>query len=324
VLYSPPMSRDQIIGHKKQLLQLEQDLVTGNLSHAYLFSGPANVGKTMVARWFAKEILMRDVADGDREQASHAIDNLFHQDILMLDQLWMEEKMEDWDFIAQSSNLPQQHRSKAGLKTDTIAVDDIREIQQRVNETGDLPHRVCIIRGIERMQDAAANAFLKTLEEPPAGRVFILSTDAASDLLPTIISRSRVIRFERVGDREVQSLLSDLEQPDASFITHIAQGAPGLALTLRDDPDALRDERLLHTQAIAFWEAQSLHDRLTYGKPLLERGADANRFMFHLALALRQKPDAKRTQERSLQQLTEALTTNANRGLITQRFAMSV
>ncbi len=317
------MSQAQIIGHKKQLLQLEQDLVTGNLSHAYLFTGPANIGKTMVARWFAKEILMRDVADGEREQTSHAIDHLFHPDILMLDQLWMEEKMEDWDFIAQSSNLPQQHRSKAGLKTDTIAVDDIREIQQRVNETGDLPHRVCIIRGIERMQDGAANAFLKTLEEPPAGRVFILTTDAASDVLPTIISRSRVLHFERVGDKDIQSLLSESDTNDTSFITHIAQGAPGLALTLRDDADALRAERLLHTQAIAFWEAQTLHDRLMYAKPLLERGADANRFLFHLALALRQKPDATREGERSLQQLTEALTTNASRGLITQRFAMN-
>ncbi len=317
------MPRDQILGHKKQLLQLEQDLASGNLSHAYLFTGPANIGKTTVARWFAKEILMRHVADGDREQASHAIDHLFHPDILMLDQLWMEEKMEDWDFIAQSSNLPQQHRSKAGLKTDTIAVDDIREIQQRVNETGDLPNRVCIIRGIERMQDGAANAFLKTLEEPPAGRVFILTADSTSDVLSTIISRSRVIRFERVGDRDVQALLGDLDQPDASFIAHIAQGAPGLALTLRDDPDLLRAERLLHTQAIAFWESDSLHDRLLNTKPLLERGNDANRFLFHLALALRQKPDAKRDQERSLQQLTEALTTNANRSLITQRFAMS-
>lgn len=318
------MSSSPIIGHKKQLLQLEQDLSTGNLSHAYLFTGPANIGKTTVARWFAKEILMRDVADSDREQASRAIDHLFHPDILMLDQLWMEDKMEDWDMIAQSSNLPQQHRAKAGLKTDSISVDDIREIQQRVNETGDLPHRVCIIRGIERMQDGAANAFLKTLEEPPAGRVFILTSDAPSDVLTTITSRSRVMRFERVGDRDVLGLLGDVDTSDASFIAHIAQGAPGRALTLRDDPDALHAERLLHTQAIAFWESDSLHDRLGYAKPLLERGAEAERFLFHLALALRRKPDSQREWERDLQKLTESLATNANRALITQRFAMAV
>lgn len=317
------MSPLEILGHKKQMLQLEEDLASDNLSHAYIFTGPAHIGKTTVARWFARKILLKDVTPENYDQAAHAIDHLFHQDILMLDQLWMEERMEDWDVIAQSSNIPQQHRAKAGLKTDSIAVDDIREIQNRLYDTGELPHRVCIIRGVERMQDGAANAFLKILEEPPPGRIFLLTTDAPSSVLTTILSRSRVLPFERVGLRDMRGLLESLDVTDASFITHIVQGAPGRAIALRDDPDLLRDERLLHTHAIAYWEASTLHERITLLKPLLERGEESERFLFHLALALRDRPDAARSHERALQQLSEALETNAMRGLQVQDFAFA-
>lgn len=318
------MSPSEILGHKKQLLQLEQDLTSDNLSHAYIFTGPAHIGKTMVTRWFARKILLKDIAPEKYDETAHAIDHLFHQDILMLDQLWMEEKMEDWDIIAKSSNIPQQHRSKAGLKTDSIAVDDVREIQNRFYDTGELPHRVCIIRGVERMQPAAANAFLKMLEEPPPGRVFLLTTDAPPLVLPTILSRARVMQFDRVGMRDMKDLLVELDPTDASFITHIAQGAPGRAIALRDNPDLLRDERLLHTHAIAYWEASNLHERLKLLKPLMERGPESDRFLFHLALTLRDKPDAVRSHERALQQLSEALETNAMRGLQVQEFAMNV
>lgn len=316
----PPSS---IIGHKKQLLQLEDDLASNHLSHAYLFAGPAHIGKTMVARWFARKILLKDVSSEQYDQTAHAIDHLFHQDILMLDQLWMEETMEDWDIIAKSSNIPQQHRAKAGLKTDSISVEDIREIQHRFYDTGELAHRVCIIRGVERMQPAAANAFLKILEEPPPGRIFILTTDAPTLVLPTILSRTRVMAFERVGVRDMHGLLSSVDPIDASFITHVSEGAPGRTIALRDNPDLLRDERLHHTHAIAYWNAKNLHERLQMLKPLLERGAESDRFLFHLALALRDHPSAHRSHERALQQLSEALETNAMRALQVQEFAMT-
>lgn len=315
-------SAPEIVGHKKQLLQLAQDLESGNLSHAYLFTGPAHTGKTTVARWFARQVLCGDAPIETADLTATQIDRLIHPDFLMLDQLWMEEKMEDWDIIAKSSNIPQQHRAKQGLKTDIIAIDDVREIQQRLYETGDLAHRVCLIRGIERMQDAAANAFLKILEEPPPGRIFLLTADNPSTVLSTILSRSRVLRFERTGDRDIVQMLSDMDVHDASFIAHVAEGAPGFAKRLQGDPDMLRAERLMHTQAIAFWETNVLHEKLSYLKPLGERGGESDRFLFHLALALRAKPNAVHGQERALQKLVSSLGTNAQRGLQVQEFAM--
>jgi len=318
------MHERTIIGHKKQLLQLEQDFASNNLAHAYLFAGAPHLGKTTVAHWFAREILTRGLEDAEqKERVLRQSEKLIHPDLLALDQLWMEERCEDWDVIAKTSNIPQQHRAKAGTKTDIITVDDIREIQSRLRDTGELLHRVCIIRGIERMQDGASNAFLKILEEPPEGRVFILTTEALTSALPTVISRTRVLRFERAGDREIQQLLQGQMEEDSSFILHVAQGAPGTAIRLMNDPDALRAEKLLHTQAMSFWSSATLLDRLNQLEPLTERGDTADRYLFHLALALRESPDYAPSQERALMELLQALKTNAHRMLTLQNFAMS-
>lgn len=316
------MHERPIVGHRAQMLQLEQDLASGNLAHAYLFAGAPHLGKMTVAHRFARMILTDGMEADEKERVTRQLDKLIHPDLLVLDRLWMEEKMEDWTQIAQTSNVPQQHRAKAGVKTDVIGIDDVREIQGRLQETGILPRRVCIIRGIERMNDAAANALLKILEEPPPGRMFLLTTEAQNALLPTVTSRSRVLRFERVGDRDLQGLVQDAAGEDASFIVHVAQGAPGIALRLMNDHDALQAERMLHTQAASFWGASTLHDRLKQLSPLAERGADADRFLFHLALALRSIPDYAPTHERALRELTRHLKTNAHRVVQLQDFAV--
>lgn len=318
---SLPQSR--IIGHKKQLLQLAQDLETNNLSHAYLLAGSPHLGKTTLAHWFARQILTRTLDGAKKEEVMRQMDYLIHPDFLVLDQLWMEERCEDWDEIAKSSNISQQHRAKLGTKTDIISIDDVREIQHRLQDTGDLPNRVCIIRGVERMQEGAANAFLKILEEPPEGRVFILTTESLAALLPTITSRARVLRLERAADRELQTLMQELPEEESTFILHVAQGAPGMAIRLMNDPDQLRAERMLHTQAATFWGSSTLLDRLNQLEPLAERGTEADRFLFHLSLALRSVPDYKPEQERALTQLVRGLRTNAHRQLQIQQFAIS-
>ncbi len=306
-------SDSPIVGHASQLSQLAHDLESGNLAHAYLFIGPTHIGKFTVAKWFAKELM----GQGD-------VDLLLHPDVLILDQLWMEETNDDLDALAKSSNVPQQHRAKAKVKTDVIGIEDVRVIQEKLYETGVSPYRICMIRNASRMKDEAANAFLKTLEEPPPKRVFILTAPSLNDVLPTISSRSRVVTFQRVGSKHVQPLLKDLDPDDASFILHAAQGAPGTAIRLRDDPDALRIEKQLHSQAHAVWTARSLADRLRSLKPLLDRGNEADEFLRHLALSLREVPTMSRPQERALQQLVEDLETNAHRGLMVQRFAMGI
>ena len=319
------MDHSHIIGHSRQIAELETDLAGGHTAHAYLFAGPANIGKTTIAHWFARELLLKDLDEEARSSAEAEIDRLLHPDFLVLDDLWIEEVREDWDVIARSSNISQQHRSKSPriMKTDVISIDDVRVIQERLYETGHGAVRVCLIRSVERMRDEAANAFLKILEEPPPGRIFLLTTDNAADLLPTVISRTRVLHFQPVKEPEMHTLLKDFPEEEKHFLLHLAQGAPGVLKRLIDDPDRLREERLLHSKALSFWKSTSPGERLKLLSALSKRGQEADRFLFHLALTLREHA-LSHASERAFNRLLQGFETNAHRQLLAEQFAMAI
>ncbi len=307
---------NDIIGHTSQLQQLQSDRESENVSHAYLFSGPRHLGKFSVALNFARDLL---------EAEDSAIERLLHPDLLVLDQLWMEGECEDWDTIAKSSNVQQEHRKKKATKTDTISIDDIRILQERLFETGTGTYRCCLIRSIERMNDPAANAFLKILEEPPEGLVFLLTTEAQSTLLPTIISRTRVMPFLRISNTEIMKMLQDASEDDRAFIYRIAEGAPGMVMRLVEDPELLREQRTVHTTAQSFWRAQSLRERLQILSPLSKRGKEADALLLHLGLALRQQSPALRKHHTdSYVRFVFNLSTNAHRQLMAQDFALQI
>ena len=152
-----------ILGHRAELEALNQDLAQGNVANAYLFSGARHLGKFSVAKWFAKELMCVGYSADEQQALGDQIQKLLHPDLLVIDQLWMEDKCEDFAVIAQSSNVPQQHRQKAGAKTDTISIDDVRSLQERLHEVGSGAYRCCLIRSAERMHAEAVNALLKIL-----------------------------------------------------------------------------------------------------------------------------------------------------------------
>ncbi|MCF7844200.1 MAG: hypothetical protein K9M03_00025 [Kiritimatiellales bacterium] len=314
----------QIVGHQIQRDQLLADIEQDNVAHAYLFSGSSNLGKMPIARWFAQKLLLQGVPDEKIKDTQGQIEKLVHPDLMVLDQLWIDGVCDDWDIIARTSNVPQQHRSKKPpAKTDIISIDDVRGLQDSLYETGTGIWRCCIIRSMERMQDTAASAFLKILEEPPKGVVFILTTQELSSLLPTVVSRARVVRFHRLAYPELHPLLEGVSEDDAKFILHLSQGAPGRLVNLRDDPDLLREQRLMHSKAVSFWKSKVLRERLSLLKPLHQRGEESKQFLQHLSLALREQISSDSAANVSaLMELSEGLKTNAHRQLLTQRFAL--
>ena len=325
VIYSSSMVKGRaIVGHATVLEELERDLEALNVAHAYLFSGPEHIGKTNVAHWFATELLLKGVPEEKHENVQTRMEKLTHPDFLSLDQLWIEGVCEDWDTIAKTSNAPQQHRAKKpAAKTDVISIDDVRSLQERLYETGTGQYRCCFIRAVGRMQTAAANAFLKILEEPPEGLVFLLTTQSFSTLPPTIISRTRVVRMQRLSYAELAPLLEDAEEEDRKFILHIAQGAPGTICALRDNPDLLREHKLLHSKAFSFWQSHSLKDRLQILVHLHKRGEESDRFLLHLALTIREH-EVSSGGVKAFNRLVRGLGTNAHRQLLAQQFALSV
>lgn len=320
-----PKLRD-IIGHQKQLEELRGDIATKNVAHAYLLSGPRHLGKMSIARRFAFDLLSVDASKEELPIIKKNVERMLHADLTVLDQLWIDNVSDDWDVLAKSSNAPQMHRSKApAAKTDSISIEDVRALQERLYDTSVGQYRCCIIRSMERMKAEAANAFLKILEEPPKGLVFILTTQSLQTLLPTIVSRSRVIQFQCLSQKEMNPLVSESSEDDAAFILNIAQGAPGIAMKLNNDPELLRTHKTIHAQAHSFWRTHSQREKLQLLTPLHKRGIDADRMLLHLGLTLREQPQKISLQSvRAFHQMTRDFKTNAHRELLADKFAFQV
>ncbi len=320
-----------IIGHERQRKELETDLERGALSHAYLFSGKKHLGKFTIAHWFAQEILTQGMMENEREKTQTLIRKNMHPDLLTLDRLWVEDVCTDWNVIAKSSSVSQHHRAKAKVKTDTIGIDDVRVLQERLYETPQGSHTVCLIRSIERLHVTAANAFLKILEEPPPHVLFCFTTESLSSLPATIISRMRVIHFSSVPRKELEPLVSPLPADDRELLLSIAEGAPGIILRCLEDSERLRAERQAQIDAHRFLQTASVLERFRKMQEMLESEKDqASMFLRQLFLHLQSdlrgsEKDAENAleQSRSLLHLLALLQTNANRPLIAAHAAFS-
>lgn len=312
-----------IIGHDAQISELQANIATGNVAHAYLFSGPKSVGKMTVARWFARELLLAGTTAA-RDDVARQIDHLVHPDFLVLDQLWQEGVSEDWRVIGKSSNVPQEHRSKTPKAlTDTIGIGDIRALCDRLHGTGSGRYRCCIVRSVERMQEPAANAFLKMLEEPPEGRVFLLTTEQRSSLLPTVVSRTRNVPFFPVAPAALRPLLQGIPPEDHQFCLHVAHGAPGILQRFRMEKGALQEQRLLRAQAIGFFAAGT-SERQKILESFGERKRELRFLLLHMALALRDlRPPTFPRWSAALSSFGRHLEANVNYALCVQQFVLT-
>ncbi len=202
-----------ILGHSRTVDQLWSALAQDTLHHAYLFEGPAGLGKHMLALRLAMAANCTD--PGSRPPCGacptcRQIAAGTHPDVITLG--------------------PTADRATAN-----IPVEAIREI---VRQSGyhryNARRRFIIIDPVEAMGPSAANALLKTLEEPPQGTGFVLIASNASALLPTILSRCQRIRFGVVPIAEISQWLRSRGIEDADLVARFAQGCPGRALDLAD------------------------------------------------------------------------------------------
>lgn len=216
----------EIIGHQKQLLALEDDLHSNNLAHAYLFSGPENVGKYTVAKRFA-EILQCQNGGCGTCSACLEIHRGYHTDTLEI--IGMEE---------------------------SIKIDAVREILARLYTKPQSKYKILLVKNIEKMTTEAANTLLKTLEEPPPQTVFLLTTSRLHEILLTVISRVRLCQFHIVSMDVLLPYLQRLyPQKDTSELEQIASfafGRPGKALALLKNAELLKQHQELIEQIETF------------------------------------------------------------------------
>ena len=194
-----PTTFEEVVGQQSITQTLKNSLKTNQLAQALLFCGPRGVGKTSCARILAKQI-------NKFSQDKNAQDN-FAFNIFELD--------------AASNN----------------SVEDIRKINEQVRIPPQVgSHKIYIIDEAHMLSNAAFNAFLKTLEEPPKHVIFILATTEKNKIIPTVLSRCQVYDFKRISVNDMQQYLVKIAQDrnlkfEESALYLIAQKAEG---SLRD------------------------------------------------------------------------------------------
>ena len=212
-----------VVGHKDILKYISSAVENNRVSHAYILNGERGSGKKMLANLFATTLLCES---GNSEPCGkcHSCKQ------------------------AESGNHPDIIRV-THEKPNSISVDDIRT---QVNNTVDIkpyqgPYKVYIIPQADMMTPQAQNAILKTIEEPPSYAVFLLLTENAETLLPTINSRCVMLKLRNIKDTLIKKyLMENLEIPDykADMCTAFAQGNMGRAIMLAnsDHFNEIREE----------------------------------------------------------------------------------
>ena len=217
-----PESFETLIGQDNIARTLKNSILRGQLAHAYLFCGPRGVGKTSTARIFAKMINCSNPS-AEMEPCGEC----------------------------ESCVSFREGRSYCIHELDAASnngVDAIKELMDQVQIPPQVgKYSVYIIDEVHMLSSAAFNAFLKTLEEPPAHAIFILATTEKHKILPTILSRCQTYDFNRISVSDIVRNLRDIAQKEAVNVDDaslhvIAQKADG----------AMRDALTIFDQTVAF------------------------------------------------------------------------
>jgi DNA polymerase-3 subunit delta' len=217
-----------MIGHSWAESLLIKHIHAEKVRHAYLISGDEGIGKHSLAVQFARALNCME-ADGNggicgRCRACTLIDQGIHPDF---------------------------HELKPEDGSATIKVDQIRELQHQLALSPfESRWRIAFVPDFERATESAANAMLKTLEEPADQVVVILTAKDTASLLPTIVSRCEVLPLRAVMSESILDAVTARGIPpnEAKLITGIAQGRPGWALRYAEDPETMQKRAQLLEQ----------------------------------------------------------------------------
>ena len=250
-----PMSFDSVVGQQALTTTLKNAVKSGKLAHAYLFCGPRGVGKTTCARIFAKAINCEHPT-ADSEACNEC----------------------------ESCKAFNEGRSYNIFELDAASNNSVENIKSLMDQTRIPPqvgrYKVFIIDEVHMLSTAAFNAFLKTLEEPPAHIIFILATTDKHKILPTILSRCQIYDFERMT---VPNIIDHLKrvaekeniQYDEEALNVIAEKADG----------GMRDALSIFDQVASFSQGN-----ITYQKVIEDLNVlDAENYFNIIDLALENK-----------------------------------
>ena len=226
------MSFDTVVGQSALTTTLKNAVKSGKLAHAYLFCGPRGVGKTTCARIFAKAINCQNpTADGEACGECES---------------------------CQSFN---EQRSLNIFELDAASNNSVEHIKTLMEQTRIPPqvgkYKVFIIDEVHMLSTAAFNAFLKTLEEPPAHVIFILATTEKHKILPTILSRCQIYDFERMTVKNTIEHLKHVADKEG-----IKYEEEALAVIAEKADGGMRDALSIFDQAASFCQGDITYQKV--------------------------------------------------------------
>ena len=250
-----PMTFDSVVGQAALTATLKNAVKSGKLAHAYLFCGPRGVGKTTCARIFAKAInCMNPTAEGEACGE------------------------------CESCKAFAEGRSYNIFELDAASNNSVEHIKSLMEQTRIPPqvgkYKVFIIDEVHMLSQAAFNAFLKTLEEPPAHVVFILATTEKHKILPTILSRCQIYDFERMTVENTINHLKHVAEKEG-----ITYEEEALALIAEKADGGMRDALSIFDQTARFCQGN-----ITYAKVIEDLNElDADNYFKFVDYALANK-----------------------------------
>ena len=250
-----PQSFDSVVGQEALTTTLRNAVKSGKLAHAYLFCGPRGVGKTTCARIFAKAInCLNPTADGEACNE------------------------------CESCRAFNEQRSFNICELDAASNNSVENIKALMEQTRIPPqvgkYKVFIIDEVHMLSTAAFNAFLKTLEEPPAHVVFILATTEKHKILPTILSRCQIYDFERMT---VPGIVNQLKKVAGGEGVKYEEAA--LEVIAEKADGGMRDALSIFDQAASFCQGD-----ITYAKVIEDLNVlDADNYFNIIDLCLQNK-----------------------------------
>jgi DNA polymerase-3 subunit gamma/tau len=224
-----PQTLAEIVGQEQVTQTLSNALKSGRVSHAYLFYGPRGTGKTSTARILAKSV--NCLTNGKGEPCNTC----------EMCQAITEGRALDVIEIDAASNR---------------GIDEIRDLREKVNYApNQARHKVYIVDEVHMLTKEAANALLKTLEEPPSYVIFILATTEAHKVPPTILSRCQRFDFRRISRADVVAKLTSICEAEGIHLE-----PEGLRLIARSATGSLRDAENLLEQLTTYYGTEiALH-----------------------------------------------------------------
>ena len=227
-----PITFDTVVGQAALTTTLKNAVKSGKLAHAYLFCGPRGVGKTTCARIFAKAINCQNpTAEGEACNECESCQSFNEQRSLNI-----------FELDAASNN----------------SVEHIKTLMEQTRIPPQLGrYKVFIIDEVHMLSTAAFNAFLKTLEEPPAHVIFILATTEKHKILPTILSRCQIYDFERMTIRNTVDHLKHVAEKEG-----ISYEEQALAVIAEKADGGMRDALSIFDQAASFCQGNITYEKV--------------------------------------------------------------